>query len=334
MDILSLIKPEELQLFTENYNYQVSGFMGQRLFPQSKTDNLKIAYRQLVEGQNIPAMAPVHAFNTEASIADRPTFQELELRKLFIKEKLDQDESIEYYLRSLGGTEKGIVEYVFNDVANLVSRVITRTEVMNMELLSTGRVTVKENNLDFVVDFGFNDSNRITLVGWSDPDHDIMADLKKIVAKAKAMGLNLVRAITSSKVVGYLAANKGIQKFWENKSDPMTDNVMLSWLQSNFGIEFITNDAVYKKKLRDTETYRFFDEDTITFLSTRGTIGRGLFGYTPEELKLRDTRTSQRNLVTVTMYEETDPCITWTKASGIYLPVISNINNMIIAKVK
>lgn len=333
MDLLTRIKPADLATFAEKYDYQANGFMGQKLFTAQKTRNLKLAYRQLVEGGDLPVMAQVHGLDTEARIGDRTNFKEIELEKLLIKEKLNQGERINYLLDSLGGKEDDIVRFIYNDAANLLSRVITRTEVANMELLSTGRITIRENNAEFTVDYGFSDDNKIILAGWSNPSHDILGDLNKLRKKAKAKGWNIVRAITSSTVIGYLTANTAIKAFWEGKIVPLTESGVLDFIEQHYGIEFVANDDVYKLSANDTAVKRFFDENAICFLGTKGALGSGLFGVTPEELMLKETRMSEKMLCTLTMWETQDPATTWTKASGIYLPVIKDINHMFIASV-
>ena len=334
MDIISRIKPADLASFAASYDYQVNGFMGHKLFPAQKSNNLKLAYRQLVENGDLPVMAQVHALDTEARIGDRTNFKELELHKLLIKEKLNQGERIAYLLNELNGKEDDIVRFVYNDAANLLSRVITRTEVANMELLSTGRMTIKENGVNLVIDYGFSDDNRIALNGWSNPDHDILGDLEKIVKKAKAQGWKVVRAITSGTIINYLVANKAIRAFWDGKVVPVTEKGILEFIDLHYGIEFVANDDVYKLSANGTEVKRFFDENAICFLGTRSEIGSGLFGVTPEELKLTETKKQEKMLCTLTMWESEDPATTWTKASGLYLPVIKDINKMIVAKVK
>ena len=160
MDVLSLIKPQELAEFTESYSYN-RNYMGQKLFTPVKTENPKISYEQLVEGGELPVMAQVHALDTEARIGERPNFQKVELEKLLIKEKLAVSERVAYFLRN-GGNQDGVVRYIFNDAANLLSRVITRTEVANMELLSTGKITVEEYHAA-LLDFQNDTSGRIRL---------------------------------------------------------------------------------------------------------------------------------------------------------------------------
>lgn len=333
MDFLTLIKPENLTSFAENYNYKLNGYMGQKLFPAQKTRNLKVDYKKLVEYGDLPVMAQVHALDSEARIGDRTNFQEFELQKLLIKEKLNQGESVAYYLDSLNGSEAGIVEYIFNDAANLLSRVITRTEVANMELLCTGGMTISENNVSTTLNFGFKDDNKIILSGWSDASHDIIGDLTAIQKKAKSKGWTVVRAITSSKITGYLFKNTAIKAFWSNSMSPITESAVISWVLANFSIEIVVNDDVYKLSATSNTQKRFYDEDSITFLGTRSALGAGLFGVTPEELKLKQTSKSEKMLCTLTMWESEDPATTWTKASGMYLPVIKNIDKMIIAKV-
>lgn len=332
MDYLKLIKPEELQLFTENYNYNTE-FMGQALFPNTpKTDNIVYEYAMLAEGQDIPVVAPVHALDTEAHIADRPKFEKVNLQNLFTKEKIDIGERIQYFLRSLGGRENQVVEFVFNDIQNLVARVLAREEAMRMELLSSGKITVDENNIKKVIDYGVKDSNKITLREWYKPDHDIIGDLNKIQTKARTMGFRVVRAITSSKVIGYIANNTAVKEFFSRSLNLLTEQALRAWLLANYGIEFIVNDDVYKTSYASEKLERFFDENAITFLATDGAVGAGIIGYTPEEMLLDNT--SERNLVTVTMWKEPDAARVWTKASALYIPALTNINKMLICKVE
>jgi hypothetical protein len=288
--------------------------------------------RQLVADGDLPVMAQVHALDSEARIGDRPNYKELELEKFFIKEKLNQGERLEYFKRD-GGQEDGIIDFIFDDASNLVSRVITRTEAMNMELLSTGKLTINENNVSIEVDYNLPEDNKVVFSDWSNPAHSIINDLVQLQKVAKSHGKTLLRAITSDKIIGYMMNNNAIKAFWANKENPITQKAMLSWILSNYDIEFISNDEFYKTSATGTTKKRFFDEDTITFLSTRGNLGEGLYAPTPEELKLMANKTSDKMLVTITQWESEDPATTWTKASAWYVPVIKDINGMFVAKV-
>lgn len=332
MDLLSLIKSEDLVSFASNYEYK-KNFMGQKLFAPAKTSDLKLKIRQIMEGADMPVMARVHSLDSEAHIGDRPNFEELNLEKMFIKEKINQTERIAMFLNN-NPSNDAVVNFVYDDLNNMMSRVITRTEVANMELLGTGKITVDENNVKYTVDYKHPDSQKITLSGWASADHDIIGDLKTITLNAKKNGVTLVRAITSATILGYMLNNNGIAKIWEAKSDVLTETRLTSWLKETFGIEFVTNDEYYKTSANATQTYRFFPENVITFLPTKTLLGQGLYGVTPEELKLKiNAEVSEKMNVALSMWDTQDPVATWTKASALYIPVPNNVKSWFIATV-
>lgn len=329
MDILTMIDKQELREFSENLAYQTN-FMGDKLFTSEKTLNLKAAVRSAMEGATIPVMAQVHSLDSEARIGDRPNFTELEFEKLFIKEKINTTERISLF-KADGASNSAIKRFIFDDIANMVSRVLTRNEVMRMELLSTGKITIKENNVNTTVDYKVPATNFVSLGNWSNADYDILADLKKVQKVMKAKGYSAVRALTTSGVIEMMSANNGIKAYWANVNVPMTESNMLAWINDNFKIEFVANDEVYKTKLSNTKVEPFFKANTIAFLPTKGILGKGLFGVTPEELELGEV--SQRMKVAVTQWKTPDPVAVWTKASELYLPVLNDPNGLFIGTI-
>lgn len=321
MDILKLIPANEWLEFTSNYSYNL-GFMGDALFGSVKTKNLEATIAQLIQGGDIPVMAQVHSLDAEARIGERPNFETLKFNKLLIKEKLNQTERITEFLNN--APQSAVIDFVFDDANTLISRVLTRIEVAKMEVLGTGKATYKENNVVNTVNYGITPAS---ISAWNDPTHDILGDIQGIVNAAAARGKVIVRAITSSKMIGYMLNNTAIKGFWANKTDPLTKARLLSWLQDNYGIQFVVNDAVYKTSINGTAK-RFYPEDTITFLSTLGRVGQAVFGYTPEELKLPNT--SEKSLVTITQWETPDPVAVWTKGSALCVPVLTDATGVFI----
>lgn len=332
-DILNLIKEQDRIAYAQAYNYQ-KNFMGQKLFAPRKTENLKARVLQIMEGGNLPVMAKVHSFDAEARIGDRPNFEELNFEQLLIKEKINLTER---QIKVLGhrATDKELKDFVYNDYDNMLSRVVTRTEVANMEFLSTGKITVNENNVKLTVDYRLPANNKVSFANWSDPTHDIIGDIRTLINTAKMKGKKLLRAITSSKILGYISNNKAVKAYWEMKTEIMTDEAVLRWLGGQFGINFVTNDEVYKESALGSTTHRFFNEDTITFVDTLGTIGEGLYGVTPEELELNNGKFEFREemLVALTQWKTPDPVAVWTKATALYIPVPKDINGIYIATV-
>ena len=73
------ITEQELQDFSRFYNIARPEFDGDVLFPDQKTQSLQATYTTLSSGYEIPTMAQVHAFDTEARIGDRPTAKRITL---------------------------------------------------------------------------------------------------------------------------------------------------------------------------------------------------------------------------------------------------------------
>lgn len=332
MDILSLVSNEKMMEFTENLDYGVGDFMGTKLFPKQKTSDVILTIKRLVEYGNLPVMAQVHGYDTEAVIGSRVNFEELRIEPLLIKEKLCLSERVKHYLGK-NPTNTEVEKFIYDDANTLVVRNLTRHEVANMELLCTGQVTVKENNVDTVVDYGMPAGNKITFHQWQLDTTNIIADLEQMQELAKKKGYTIVRAITSSKMIGYMLKNKAIRAYWATSVTPLTQKALLSWLNDNYGIEFVTNDARYKTSAQASTAYRFFDEDTISFLTTKTALGQGLYGVTPEQEKMfPNGNVYEKSLVTIMQWEEDDPCSAWTKGSSVYIPVIKDINGLFIAK--
>lgn len=328
-DILKLITAKDRVEFSENYTYDRE-FVTAPLFNTKKTDNFKVEVARLVEGANLPVMAQFHALDAEARIGDRANYSKMEYEKLLIKEKLNQTERIAVLLGNRP-TDEEVVDFIYDDMANLTARVLTRAELANNQVLATGQLHIEENNYVTSVDYGYPSANNTAFTGWSDPEHDIVADLNAIIAKAKAKGKKITRALTSGKIVGYMVANKGLKGFFEKAGVLLTEQRLLQWVYDNFGIAFVTNDEVYKTSANDKTTHRFFPENKISFFGGNGYIGEGLYGETPEELMLNGV-VSKGN-VAITQWQANDPAAIWTKASAIYLPVIADIEGLFIATV-
>ena len=326
-DLLKLIPKSDWKVFTDNFAYPTN-FMGQKLFPAIKTDDLDVSIAQLVEGGNVPVMAQIHAFDSEARIGERPNFEVKDYTKLLIKEKLNQTERIAQFLKY--APDNKVKQFVFDDAANLISRVLTRAEVATMEVLGTGKATYRENNVVLDVNYGVKTANFTET--WSSADADILGEIETAIAERASRGYTTERAITSSKVISYMLKNNAIKGYWANKAEPLTQSRLISWIRDNYGVELVVNDATYKTALSDTTAKRFYPENAITFLSTRTAVGQGMFGYTPEELALPET--SEKNFVTVTQWYTEDPVAVWTKASALYVPVLKDSNSISIYTVK
>ena len=67
MDILKLVEPKDLLDFSQNLSVTRS-YLGDTLFPDTKTQNFKAEFYRLADSRMLPTMAPVHALDAEAHI--------------------------------------------------------------------------------------------------------------------------------------------------------------------------------------------------------------------------------------------------------------------------
>lgn len=332
MDVLHLTNNKELLEFTDNLVYKTN-FLADKYFPKQKSRALKALIQQLVANGEVPVMAQFHSLDAEARIGDRTNYRELEFQKLPIKEKLNVTERI---LEAFGAgvsdnLKSEVLQFIFDDASNLVSRVLTRMAVANTEVLATGKLVIKENGIDTVIDYNIPSANKVTFTAWSDAKHDIVADLDNIAKAAKKAGFKITKAICNSTVIDYISKNEALRETLSKAGTFPTTNRVVSVLEDAIGYGFEVNDDVYKTS-SNGETKNMYPDNTITFItSSDAGVGAGALGYTPEELA--GINASERSYVTLTTYNTEDPVALWTKASALYVPVLRNPNGIFIATI-
>lgn len=325
-DFLKTLKGEELVRISADFDYvsATAEFRGLKLLPMVKTENMKVAMYNMLKGSEIPVIALVHALDSEARIGDRPNFEEFKESLFLIKEKINQGEELRKKVKDLGmsADEKTIITAIYDDIANEISKVLTGFERRACEALSTAQLVIDENGAKRTVDYKLSADNKIDFASWADPTHDIIADLATLKNASKN---KIVRQIMSSKVLGYIMANEKLNAFATAQLVPMTQAYVENYLSTTLGIEIIVDDRTFKKSYNDTTEYRFFDEDTIISLTTRGEVGKTFMTTTP--IEDAGTVDGKYGFVAVSQWTTEDPCTSWTKAEGVGLPVIADINN-------
>ena len=339
MDIMKMIEQKDLLSFSQNFKVQ-RNYLGDRLFPDVKTQHLKAEFYRLSDQRMLPTMAQVHALDTEAHIGQRPTMEKVQIEKMLIKEKINLSERVQMWLDN-GAAQDSLVKYIFDDAARLAESVKTRTEVAKMEALCTGKITVNENGAKFGVDYHVPPANMQNL-DWSDPKHDILGDIQALLDKARLAGQLITTFYTSTKVVALMRKNEGIQTSIYSalgKGTFVSNALLSSLLNDMFGVTVVVNDQYYQYEGAKgaLSSKRYFDENKFVGVSAlaNGSIGSGLWGATPEERAQGPwTAKNMQQYITITAWSEPDPVATWTKASGMFIPVIPNPAGMFINTVK
>lgn len=331
-DILTAISNEERLDFSQNYEVKKPGVLD-TIFPDVKTQYLKAEYYRLMSGQKLPDVAFVHALDTEAEIGTRPSFEKVLTEKLYIKRKINESEAVRLAVENGVPNDNSLIKYVFDDASNLFEGVIARTKVMKGQIMSTGKLAIKENNVDMTIDIGVPTECKITMSDWSKPESDILGDIQKLVDMAEDSGYVANKAITSRKLINYMKANTAMQAvvLGVNNTRLLTSQELANLLMEEYGLVIERCDEKFRYKKADGtyKTGRYFAEDKFTIYEAEadGSFGTGLWGVTPEELEYRQYISEEnRSFVTLTQWATPDPVATWTKASGLFIPVVPKAN--------
>lgn len=317
------------------------------LFDDIRTDNL-VAYWQTIAAEyQIPMMAQFHAFDTEAQTTFRVPVDTHYIEKGLVKVKINQSERMRALLRS-GVREDALYDYVIRDGARLAEQVITRSKVAKNELMATGKITIKENNLNLTPDYGVTAEQTAFELDLS-PDADVPAQLQAIVDAALAKGVTLTGFQTSRKNITKMRNNAAIQKAINGNIGAgalVSGAAMNAYLETEFGLgRVITNDLTYGAEAEigtdgrpSITTARYYPDNKITFFATNpaGRLGTVAWGDPPEATVgslTTATSSSESPYVYIDQWTEDDPKVLWTKASALFIPVLYNPSSLWIATV-
>lgn len=316
------------------------------LFGDKKTDNLIAEYHTIAAENQIPVMAQFHAFDTETLETFREPINTHSIEKGLIKTKIPQSERLRTLIDRMGVKETELYDWVIRDGARLAEEVITRTKVAKNELMATGKVTIKENNLDITVDYGVDATQTVFTLDLATTS-DLGSQIQTIIDAALAKGVTITGMITSRQNISKMRRNAGLQKnIYGNVSvgSIIKSSDLETFLSEEFGINtIITNDLTYRipdGKNADgtpkTKIVRYFPDNKVTFFATNsnGQMGIGLWGNPPEATTSVDTNATASSIspyVYITQWAENDPKVTWTKASALFIPVLYAPDSLYIA---
>ena len=304
-------------------------------------------WESIASEYQIPVMAQFHGFDTESQKTFRAPIDTHNIEKGLIKVKINQSERMRALI-GRGVKESSLYDYVVNDGVRLADQVFTRSKVAKNELLATGKVTIKENNLDLTVDYGVPAAQTAyTLDFSSGASTDIPGQIQAIIDAATAVGVTLTGIYTSKANITRLRQNADIQKAINGNVGTgalVKQSALFAYLEEEFGImQVITNDLTYGASATIgsdgrpvISTQRYFPQDKITFFAANpaGKLGVGLWGNPPEvdaaNFYKVDTEPSVSPYVYVMQWMEKDPAVLWTKASGLFMPVLYNPNSLFI----
>ncbi len=321
------------------------------LFGDEKTANLVARWENIASEYSIPVMAQFHSFDVESQTTFRVPIDSYNIEKGLIKVKINQSERMRALLKNGVQGNQELYEYVINDGVRLADQVITRTKVAKNELMATGQVTIKENDLSLTVDYGVPSANKAYTLDVGDgATDDIISQIQAIVDDATDLGIIINGMMTSRSVLTKIRKNAALQTAINGNvgaGSLIRQTDLSDFLNEEFGIQnIITNDLTYGASAAvdsttgrpSITTARYYPTSKITFYAANpaGKLGIGLWGDPPEAdnyglLNVDGSEVSP--YVYITQWMEKDPAVLWTKASSLFMPVLYNPKSLFIATV-
>lgn len=343
--IFGMIRPEDwLQV---GYDVTRPNDPTSELWGDVKTDNIVAYWESIAAEYGVPVMAQFHAFDTEAQKALRAPVDVHNIEKGLIKEKIDQSERLRALVNRGVNRTSELYERVLRDGYNLAEHVFTRAIVAKNEVMYSGKMTIKENNLDVTIDYGVPVGNLAkTLDFGAGASAPLDEQLLALTEEATNAGVPIDTLYTGSADFSKLRKDANIQKAINGVSMVgmlVRDADLRAYLNEEYGINrVILQDGVYSKPYTMgangrpvTSSQRMFLSGKYAFMHTGGgKVGDGLWGDPPEvsAAKFMDVSGSEVSpYVFISQYAENDPAVTWTKASALFVPVLYNPNALYVA---
>lgn len=343
--IYDLVTAQNIADFVVEVQKNKQPLLGASLFPADKQLGLNLSYLKGRKG--LPVMLKPAAFDAHAPIRDRIGVQKIETEMPFFRERMTVKEQERQQINTFlagGQTQLAdqVVKFVFDDVARLVESADVTVERMRMQLLSTGEIHISADGATYDYDYQLAPEQFVTLTGqdkWSDPSSTPIQDILEWKKQVRLRtGQEPTRAILNSTTFGYIASNESIRKDmnplgYENII--LTDEDVLEYLRKKTKLQF----AIYDNMFEDVDgvVKPYFPDNVVTLLPP-GTLGKTMYGTTPEESDLMTGATQAQvsivnTGVAITTHKIVHPVNVETIVSEIVLPSFEAADYIFIATV-
>jgi hypothetical protein len=331
-------------------------YLGRTLLPDRVIPDSEFEYIKGVNDQ--PVMAHIIGYDSEAPIAGRPGLGERvrgELPLIKRKTRISEKE-IQRFTTPRTGTADldAAIRAVYDDVARLVGSIQARMEWLRMQALSEDVVTYNDGGVIMQFNYGFADTQQITLATtaggatdgsgalvtgygphWSDtvnatPITDLMTICDYVEQRT---GSRPARGFLSRQANNYLLRNEQI-KGWTyatNAPDrPLTQEEVNATL-TRYGLPlFTTYDTQVGSENADgtTTQVRTMRENVVVLLPA-GNVGQSLWGPTAESRVLLGTPYAQQAPgLWANTYGMDEPPSQWTKAVAAAFPSLPEVDRV------
>lgn len=333
--------PEIAAYWEENQKYE-EPYFGESKFPNAKKLGLDLSW--IKGARRAPVSLSLSAFDVDVLPLKRGEFEKLSTEMPFFKNEYRIDERTRQDLNVLmqagNAGVNTLIGRIFDDEANLLRNAALTREMLRMQLLTTGMISLKDNGQAFSYDFGVPaDHKTKPTKKWSNTtEADPIADIdawRLMIEEEK--GVSPTEILLNSTTLALLAKTDAIKNgvFANSNITTLPTRAQVSaFLSSQLGMTVYVYDKGYNN---DGKFVKFVPDKTVVLMPAT-TLGNTWFGTTPEESDLQSGGTAAQvsvvdTGVAITTWKLEDPVNVRTKASQIVLPSFELADEVIIADI-
>lgn len=319
-------------------------YFGESKFPAVKKLGLDISW--IKGARKAPVALQLSAFDAKAIPLSRQGFEKMITEMPFFKNSMNIDEKQRQELNIVlaSGNQAMIdliVNNIYKDEIQLLENANLAMEMMRMQILTTGMVSIASNGQTYSYDYKVPAGHKVTPnIKWNaegaNPVSDINGWLDMVEQETGTRPTEILLNGTTLTKLGKVASIQDAIYVFAQGSVSVTRERVKNYLEG----ETKTTIYVYNKGYTNPENGAFvkFVPDGTVVLMPQGNLGNTYFGTSPEESDLMTGATSAEvsivdTGVAITTNKETDPVNVMTKASMICLPSCELADQLVIASV-
>lgn len=333
--------PEIAVYWTENQKYE-QPYWGESKFPNRKQVGLDLSW---IKGANkAPVSLSLSAFDADVIPLKRGSVSKLSTEMPFFKNEYQIDEKTRQMLLMLlsanNTNANAVIGKIFDDASNLMRNAALTREILRMQALTTGVISLSDNGQAFSYDYKVPTSHKVTpttkwsVTATSDPIADIEEWMQIIENEKGILPTELLLNGTTLAALQKVDSIKNGIFANSNVTSRPTREQVVSYIQDQLGVTVYKYDKGYNLD----GTFKKFVLDGTVVLMPSNTLGNTWFGTTPEEADLTSGSTDASVSIVdtgfaLTTWKEKDPVTVHTKGSQVCLPSFELADEIIIASV-
>lgn len=337
--------PEIAAYWTTNEKYE-EPYFGESKFPNRKQVGLDLSW--IKGARKAPVSLSLSAFDADVIPLKRGTVSKLSTEMPFFKNEYQIDEKTRQELLMLLSARNAnvstVIGRIFDDASSLMRNGALTREILRMQLLTTGVISLSDNGQVFSYDYKIptshktdptkNGNSKWSVTATADPIADIEAWMQIIQNEKGVQPTELLMNGTTLAALAKVDSVRNGVFANSNITSRPTQVQVISFLQEQLGVTIYKYDKGY-----DLDgTFKKFVPDGTVVLMPSTALGNTWFGTTPEEADLASGVSRAKVSVVdtgfaITTWAEEDPVTVRTKGSQVCLPSFELADEIIIASV-